>query len=136
MRIAAYVRTPVQNPLLSLTASVTLREQSTHTKTRPSDGVSVDTASIRSGTDTIRTDRAENEGYEEEEEELDMAGMDEIDLLGGLAGGESTHLAVRFAAHGSVASDSSRPIHTPGSTSTSAKRYFYPSDEFDYCCFL
>jgi len=81
----AYVRTTVQNPLLSLTASVTLRERVGHEKTHRRGGPSIDTGSIRSGTETVRTDGTNEVGGEAQED--DIAEMEEIDLLGGLAGG-------------------------------------------------
>ncbi|WVQ96173.1 hypothetical protein IAU59_003276 [Kwoniella sp. CBS 9459] len=89
----AYVRTQIQNPLLALTASVTLREPGqpkTHRKGAPS----LDTMSIRSGT-TIRTDGTEYEGYDDTDGD-EMAGMEEIDLLAGLAGGEDPMPATRL----------------------------------------
>nr|XP_019043313.1 hypothetical protein I302_07888 [Kwoniella bestiolae CBS 10118]OCF22243.1 hypothetical protein I302_07888 [Kwoniella bestiolae CBS 10118] len=86
----AYVRTQIQNPLLALTASVTLRDQ-THTKTHRRNAQSIDTSSIRSGT-TIRTDVTD-----EDEDGDEYAGMEEIDLLGGLAGGEDIMPATRLA---------------------------------------
>lgn len=82
----AYVQTQVQNPLLSLTASVTLREQPGHVRTHCKGGLSLDAASIRSGTETVRTDGTEYDGHDDSEED-DLAGMEVIDLLGGLAGG-------------------------------------------------
>lgn len=80
----AYPRTPVQNPLLSLTASVTLREHPDISTAHRKGAPSIDTVSIRSEA-TIRTDGNDNEVGEEEDD--DMADMEEIDLLGGLAGG-------------------------------------------------
>lgn len=80
--MAVYVRTQIQNPVLSLTASVTLRDQPIKAKKA---GANVETSSIYSAADTVRTDGTEEvEAMEEEEEEEDLAGMEEIDLLGGL----------------------------------------------------
>ncbi|WWC93022.1 uncharacterized protein L201_007986 [Kwoniella dendrophila CBS 6074] len=90
----AYVRTQIQNPLLALTASVTLRDQ-THTKTHRRNAQSIDTTSIRSGT-TIRTDGTEYENNDENDDD-DYAGMEQIDLLGGLAGGEDMMPPTRLA---------------------------------------
>jgi hypothetical protein len=85
---AAYVRTPIQTPLLSLTASVTLRDQPIHRHRKNM----TDTASIRStntirSNHTARTDETYMDAQDSDEE--DEAKMTEIDLLGGLAGGES-----------------------------------------------
>lgn len=88
----------MQNPLLSLTASVTLREQPVYEKTHRKAGPSVDGASIRSGTETVGTDGTATEGDYAEEDD-DVAGMEEIDLLGGLAGGKCA-LATKIRAHG------------------------------------
>ncbi|WWD20118.1 hypothetical protein CI109_104593 [Kwoniella shandongensis] len=93
----AYVRTPVQNPLLALTASVTLRDQTTtHTKTHRKGALSLDAMSIRSGTETIRTDGTDRDDLDFEDGE-DIAGMEEIDLLGGLVGDEENMPATRLA---------------------------------------
>ncbi|OCF46101.1 hypothetical protein I317_00191 [Kwoniella heveanensis CBS 569] len=90
----AYVRTQIQDPLLALTASVTLREAGqpkTHRKGAPS----LDTMSIKSGT-TIRTEGTEFDDYGDADGDA-MAGMQEIDLLGGLAGSEDPMPATRLA---------------------------------------
>jgi hypothetical protein len=52
--------------------------------------LSLDTSSIRSGTDTIRTEGegVEDDTVEDEGDGDDLAGMVDVDLLGGLAGGE------------------------------------------------
>ncbi|WVF68636.1 hypothetical protein IAT40_003406 [Kwoniella sp. CBS 6097] len=89
----AYVRTQIQNPLLALTASVTLREAGqpkAHRKGAPS----LDTLSIRSGT-TIRTDGTDYEAYDDADSD-ELAGMEEIDLLGGLAGNDDPLPATRL----------------------------------------
>ncbi|WWC65652.1 uncharacterized protein I303_108273 [Kwoniella dejecticola CBS 10117] len=91
----AYVRTQIQNPLLALTASVTLRDQS-HTKTHRRNAQSVDTASIRSGTTTIRTDGTEYEVYDEDDQD-EYANLEDIDLLGGLAAGNDVMPSTRLA---------------------------------------
>ncbi|OXB36993.1 hypothetical protein LQV05_005050 [Cryptococcus neoformans] len=91
-----YVRTNVENPVLSLTASVTLRDQNSQGKTHRK-GLSLDAVSIRSGTETIRTDGTEYEDYGSEDSEA-WAGMEEIDLLGGLAGKENMMPASRLPA--------------------------------------
>ncbi|WVR08242.1 hypothetical protein IAU60_005289 [Kwoniella sp. DSM 27419] len=88
----AYVRTQIQNPLLALTASVTLREAGQPRHRRGAE--SIDNMSIRSGT-TIRTDGT---GYDDEpEEDETFAGMQEIDLLGGLVGDSGVMPAARLA---------------------------------------
>nr|XP_019009139.1 uncharacterized protein I206_05784 [Kwoniella pini CBS 10737]OCF47920.1 hypothetical protein I206_05784 [Kwoniella pini CBS 10737] len=92
----AYVRTQIQNPLLALTASITLRDQS-HTKTHRRNAHSVDTSSIRSGTTTIRTDGTEYEAYEDGDDGNEYAELEEIDLLGGLAGGIDSMPSTRLA---------------------------------------
>ncbi|WRT69491.1 uncharacterized protein IL334_006477 [Kwoniella shivajii] len=89
----AYVRTQIQNPLLALTASATLRDTS-HTKTHRRNAQSIDAMSIRSG-NTIRTDGTELE-YEEEDND-EFAGMEDIDLLGGLTSGQDIMPATRLA---------------------------------------
>jgi hypothetical protein len=53
--------------------------------------ISMDNASIRSGTETIRGDGDGYEGGEDVVEGDDMAGMVDVDLLGGLAGGKLVH---------------------------------------------
>lgn len=80
-----YVRTQIANPVLGITASATLRA----TKPRKAGGNASDTASIRSvgTTTTVHTDDVDIE--EEPEEDMDLAHMEEIDLLGGLAASES-----------------------------------------------
>jgi len=79
---AAYVRTQIQNPVLGLTASVTLRDAPIKSKKA---GHNAETSSIYSAADTVRTDGTEEvDGALEEDEEDDLAGMQEIDLLGGL----------------------------------------------------
>ncbi|KAK8849494.1 hypothetical protein IAR55_004828 [Kwoniella newhampshirensis] len=92
----AYVRSPIQNPLLALTASVTLRDQTTHTKTHRRGTLSLDAVSIRSGTETIRTDETDPEEYDFDDGE-DLAQMEEIDLLGGLVGDKETMPTTRLA---------------------------------------
>ncbi|WVO13755.1 hypothetical protein L204_101377 [Cryptococcus depauperatus] len=77
----AYVRTPVENPILALTASITFRQHNNHKTHRK--GQSMDTISIRSGTETVHTDGIGNRGSGKDE---DWAAMEEIDLLDGLAG--------------------------------------------------
>lgn len=72
-----YVRTQIQNPVLSLTTSVTLRDRPQKAKKA---GANAETGSIHSAADTVRTDGTEEAVGEDE----DMAGMEEIDLLGGL----------------------------------------------------
>jgi hypothetical protein len=88
--MAVYVRTQIQNPVLSLTASVTLRDAPI--KSRKA-GANVETSSIYSVADTVRTDGTEEVDAVDEEEE-DLACMEEIDLLGGL--GESAGCFVLF----------------------------------------
>lgn len=84
--IPVYVRTQIANPVLGITASATLRA-----KPRKAAGAASDTASIRSvGTNaSVQTEDVDVE--EEEEEDIDLAHMEEVDLLGGLAGSESAH---------------------------------------------
>ncbi|WVQ79410.1 hypothetical protein IAT38_001507 [Cryptococcus sp. DSM 104549] len=106
----AYVRTPVQNPLLALTASVTLRDHANHTKTHRK-GLSMDAVSIRSGTETIRTDGTDYD-YESDEGE-GIATMEEIDLLDGLAGDEERMPATRLPA--SLRQDLCLPSAAPAS---------------------
>ncbi|KAL1413197.1 hypothetical protein Q8F55_000948 [Vanrija albida] len=72
-----YVRTQIANPVVALTASATLREGGARKRS-----IAPDTASIVSTT-TMQTD------IEVDEDEADiLAGMQEIDLLGGLGGPE------------------------------------------------
>lgn len=81
-----YVRTQIANPVLGITASATLRA----TKPRKAGAATAsDTASIRSvgTTTTVHTDDVDVE--ETAEEDMDLAHMEEIDLLGGLAASES-----------------------------------------------
>ena len=66
--LVAYVRTQIQDPLLSVTLSVTLRE-----------------APSRSASDHEEGNGDEHVASEDND---DLAGMEEIDLLGGLANGE------------------------------------------------
>ncbi|KAK1923737.1 TRAPP trafficking subunit Trs65-domain-containing protein [Papiliotrema laurentii] len=73
-----YVRTQIQNPVLSLTASVTLRDAPARKK-----AVNAETGSIFSNAESTRTDGTEDVEVEDDEEE-DVAVMEEIDLLGGL----------------------------------------------------
>ncbi|TYJ54675.1 hypothetical protein B9479_004613 [Cryptococcus floricola] len=100
----AYVRTPVENPVLALTASVTLREHSSQARAHHRKGLSLDAISIRSGTETIRTDGTDEYGSDEDD---DIARMEEIDLLGGLAGDEEVMPASRLPP--SLKQDSSIP---------------------------
>ncbi|BEI83319.1 hypothetical protein CcaverHIS002_0311870 [Cutaneotrichosporon cavernicola] len=75
-----YVRTQIANPVLGITASATLRA-------KPRKVVS-DTASIRSvaTTASVQTeDVGVDDGDDDEEEHIDLAHMEEVDLLGGLA---------------------------------------------------
>lgn len=72
-----------------MTASVTLRDQSSQSKTHRK-GLSLDAISIRSG-------GTEYEDYESDNSE-DWAGMEEIDLLGGLAGKDNMMPASRLPA--------------------------------------
>lgn len=88
-RRAVYVRTNVENPVLSLTASVTLRDQNSLSKAHRK-GFSLDAISIHSG-------GTEYEDYESDNSE-DWAGMEEIDLLGGLAGKNNMMPATRLPA--------------------------------------
>ena len=76
--MAVYVRTQIQNPVLSLTASVTLRDAPARKK-----AVNAETGSIFSNAESTRTDGTEDIEVEDDEEE-DVAVMEEIDLLGGL----------------------------------------------------
>ncbi|OCF61781.1 hypothetical protein L486_01442 [Kwoniella mangroviensis CBS 10435] len=109
----AYVRTQIQNPLLALTASVTLRDQTHSIKTHRRNAQSIDTSSIRSGT-TVRTEGTDYEGYEDDDGD-EYAVMEQIDLLGGLAGGEDIMPATRLAS--SIRQDLS--IHTSSSSENS-----------------
>lgn len=74
--IAVYVRTSIQNPVLALTAFVTLREGGR----RRSATVGVTDAASIVSTSTLITDSTDPE----EPTKLDLAAMEEIDLLGGL----------------------------------------------------
>lgn len=78
-----YVRTAIQNPVLALTASATLR----HNKPRRQ-GSSNDASSTHS---TVTT-QTEDFDMEDTEDECDMAKMEEIDLLGGLVEGKSSRV--------------------------------------------
>ncbi|KAK4685995.1 hypothetical protein P7C73_g4143, partial [Tremellales sp. Uapishka_1] len=104
----AYVRTQIPNPILSLTSSVTLRDQQ-HTRSHRKNLHSVDTASIRSGT-TIQT--LETDGYGSDDD-FTLAGMKEIDLLGGLAGEEDELPSSRIAP--SLRADLNLPVQPPSS---------------------
>lgn len=78
---AVYVRTQIANPVVALTASATLREGSGRKRST----AAPDNASIVSST-TMQT---EDVDIDEDEDEGDiLAGMQEIDLLGGLGGPE------------------------------------------------
>lgn len=80
--IVVYVRTQIQSPVLSLTASVTLRDAPQKTKKA---GANVETSSVYSAADTIRTDGTEDVGgIADDDEGEELAEMEEIDLLGGL----------------------------------------------------
>lgn len=84
----AYVRTQIQDPVLALTASVTLREgpvRAGHKK----GNFSIDTISTRTGGEVYDDETSYKQDY--------MANLHEIDLLGGLAGGEHTQ-SVRLKA--------------------------------------
>lgn len=72
-----YIRTQIQNPVLSLTASVTLRDAPIKKK-----NANAETSSIMSSSSTIRTDGTDE--VDETLDEDDLASMQEIDLLGGL----------------------------------------------------
>lgn len=78
--MAVYIRTQIVNPVLSLTASVTLRDAPVKKK-----HANAETSSIFSNASTVRTEGTdgEEEGFIDED---DLAGMQEIDLLGGLGG--------------------------------------------------
>lgn len=91
MRIVEYVRTNIQNPVLALTASVTLREGPVRPGHKKGN-FSIDTISTHAG----------GEFHDEEAEfgQDDVAGLQEIDLLGGLAGGE---LFINFIRSGVMA---------------------------------
>ncbi|ORY34881.1 TRAPP trafficking subunit Trs65-domain-containing protein [Naematelia encephala] len=108
----AFVRTNIQNPLLALTASITLREHPSHIRMHKKAGPSFDTASIRSGTETIRTDG----GDVEVDGDDDIAAMEDIDLLGGLA--DDALPSSRLAP--SLRQDLSLPSYPPGSLPTTA----------------
>lgn len=75
--MTVYVRTAIANPVIALTASATLRDS----KPRRQASSTNDTASVHS----MATMQTEDQDVEEAEEEVDVAKMDEIDLLGGLA---------------------------------------------------
>ena len=65
-----------------MTASVTLRDAPVKSKKA---GHNAETSSIYSAADTVRTDGTEEaDGVLDEDEDEDLAGMEEIDLLGGL----------------------------------------------------
>ncbi|WVQ75097.1 hypothetical protein IAR50_004706 [Cryptococcus sp. DSM 104548] len=107
----AYVRTPVENPVLALTASVTLREHSSQAKAHHRKGLSLDAISIRSGTETIRTDATDEYASDEDD---DVAKMQEIDLLGGLAGDGEIMPASRLPpSHRQDSSIPSGPLPSP-----------------------
>ena len=100
----------MQNSLLSLTASVTLREEVIDVGQA---GTSVDTASMRTETETLRTNGTEYEERDDGEDD-EVAEMEEIDLLGGLAGGtlnqEGIHCADNCISRND-ASDSPGPVY-------------------------
>lgn len=75
----AYVRTNIQDPVLSLTASVTLRDGPVG-KGHKKGNFSIDTVSTRTAEDDYEEAGAGSHAG--------MAGSREMDLLGGLAGGE------------------------------------------------
>jgi hypothetical protein len=76
----AYVRTNIQDPVLGLTASLTLRDAPVRAGHKRGT-FSIDTISTRAGADDFDEDAREYGGD-------GLAGMEQIDLLGGLAGGE------------------------------------------------
>lgn len=76
-----YVRTQIQNPVLSLTASMTLRDAPQKTKKA---GANFETSSVYSAADTVRTDGTEDVEVTADDDEEELAEMEEIDLLGGL----------------------------------------------------
>lgn len=83
LTLAAYVRTPILNPLLGLTVFATLRDSERHTHRRA--GLSLDTASVRS---------VESDGEADEPAGTGVAVFEEIDLLGGLGGETISRLAI------------------------------------------
>lgn len=75
----AYLRTPVQNPLLALTASLTLRPPHLARTHRHTNTVSsIGSLSFKSETD---------DGERDADDEAALAEMEEVDLLDGLAEG-------------------------------------------------
>lgn len=87
----AYVRTNIQDPVLSLTASVTFRDAPVG-KGHKKGNFSIDTVSTRTAEDDYDDDTYSRQGW--------VAGMRELDLLGGLAGGE--HIARRLYSNGNA----------------------------------
>ena len=78
----AYVRTPIQNPMLGLTASITLRDTPTKKRTHQSN-MSIESVMSEA---TFREDQRDEEPEMQEEDRIGQ--MEEIDLLGGLTGGK------------------------------------------------
>ena len=77
----AYVRTPIQNPMLGLTASITLRDTPTSKRTHKS------MASVESIASEA-TYKADDDDAGDEHDSDKLGEMEEIDLLGGLGGCE------------------------------------------------
>jgi hypothetical protein len=107
----AYVRTPIQNPILGLTASITLRDTPARKRTHKS------TMSVESVASEA-TYKEENNGYEAQDEAR-------IDLLGGLGGGESDFPACchelifshgHYACHSAWKQYGPRPLYTSALT--------------------
>ena len=90
----AYVRTPIQNPMLGLTASITLRDTPARRRgDEPSHKKTMSVESVASEA-TYKEDASNEDGYEMQDEDK-MGQMEEIDLLGGLSGGRSSSTLLR-----------------------------------------